>query len=343
MNKYSKNVLLIAIILIMFSSNPAVSSNNPDKNTQDEPKIAFLMDALYTHRWEQEKTFFQEKIKDLGGKPIVKICNSDPQKQIEQAKTVINNGADALVVVAAHKNKSAKIVDIAHQEGVKVIAYDRLINSDELNLLLTFNYEQVGRKQAKILTKKHPEGKYAIIKGPKRDVNSTLYYQANMEILKPYIEDGRISLVKDENVDEWAEMEGYNFTSDLLTDHPDIDAIIAANDMLATGANMALSQQNLSGKVLLVGHDATPNACQMIIDGDLTATIYKPYKKLAHRAAKSAIKFANSKSIQNTEKYTKNGINVSCQKLEVITVTKDNIRSTVIESGYIDESQLNFN
>ena len=343
MKKYSKNVLLIAIILIMFSSNPAVSSNNPDKNTQDDPKIAFLMDALYTHRWEKEKTFFQEKVKDLGGKPIVKICNSNPQKQIEQAKTVINNGADVLVVVPSHKNKIAKIVDIAHQEGVKVIAYARPIKKDQLDLLLTFNYKQLGKKQAEILIQKQPEGKYAIIQGPKRDVNSTLYHEANMEILKPYIEEGKINLVKDKKVDEWAEMEGYNFTSNLLKDHPDIDAIIAANDMLATGANMALSQQNLSGKVLLVGGDATPNACQMIIDGDLTATIYQPYKKLAHRAAKNAMKFANGKSIQNTEKYTNNGLGVKCQKLDVITVTKNNIRSTVIESGYIDESQLNFN
>jgi len=63
-------------------------------------------------------------------------------------------------------------------------------------------------------------------------------------------------------------------------------------------------------------------------------TIYKPIKKLATEAANLAVKLAKGKPVVATAATFNQKINVPSVLLEVITVTKENLKSTVIADGF---------
>lgn len=342
--KHNKSILRIITVAITMIISLQVFSGNPvsEKQPKDKPVVAFLMDALYTDRWQKDKAYFEQFVKEAGARPIVKIANSDVAQQLKQAREAINEGAKVLVIVPSNLNKAAKIVEFAHKHDIKVVAYDRLINSNALDYYVAFDSKAVGKMQASFAVSRKPTGKYAIISGPKRDYNSLLIRRAAKKVLKPKLESGDINLVYDQHQGEWAEMEAYMTTTSILTMHPDIDAILAANDMFAIGANMALEENNLSGKVLLTGQDATVEAVQMLIDGSLDMTLYKPIESLAKKAADVAVNIAKGKSVNPPKTISVNGLTIDCWLLDIVKVTENNIRETVVKDGHIKASELKF-
>jgi D-xylose transport system substrate-binding protein len=72
----------------------------------------------------------------------------------------------------------------------------------------------------------------------------------------------------------------------------DIDAVVVSNDGTAGGAIQALQEDGLAGKVLVTGQDADLAACQRILRGTQSMTVYKPLKNLAHLAARIAVEVA---------------------------------------------------
>lgn len=333
---------LMAVIAMIFSLQGIAKAAGPGKQQQDPPKIAFLMDALYTDRWYKDRDYFKQFAREKGAEVMVKVANSKADKQLQQAKEAIEAGADLLVVVPTHKTKARKIIQLAHENGIQVLAYDRLIQDDALDYYISFDTEKVGKIQADFALSRVPTGKYALIFGPGRDYNSLLHRRGVMKVLKPRIRNNRIDIVYQEHQDEWAEMEAYMSMDALLGKHPDIDAIIAANDMFAIGANMALMANGMAGNILITGQDATAEGVQMLIDGSLSMTVYKPIKNLARKAAEVAVKLANNQSIPAPDVLEINGLSVDCWLLDVVKVTPGNIEETVIQDGHLKRSDLSF-
>ena len=79
-----------------------------------------------------------------------------------------------------------------------------------------------------------------------------------------------------------------------------VDAIVASNDGTAGGAIQALGEQKLAGKVLVTGQDADLAACQRIVAGTQTMTVYKPIKALAYKAAEVAVQMAKKQPLAPT-------------------------------------------
>jgi ribose transport system substrate-binding protein len=70
----------------------------------------------------------------------------------------------------------------------------------------------------------------------------------------------------------WEQSPGNTVTSALLSEHPDLDAILASNDNMALGAAAAVRQAGKSGRVQIVGFDNIEAIREMIRDGRVLAT-----------------------------------------------------------------------
>ena len=82
----------------------------------------------------------------------------------------------------------------ASDEGIPVIAYDRLIESPNV-LYITFDNVGVGRMMAKAILAAKPAGNYAFIKGDKGDPNADFLFSGITEVLKPAMTAGKIKNV----------------------------------------------------------------------------------------------------------------------------------------------------
>src|SRR5262245_11456946 len=113
-----------------------------------------------------------------------------------------------------------------------------------------------------------------------------------------------------------------------------IDAILASNDGTAGGAIQALMEEGIAGKIPVSGQDAELVACQRIAAGLQSMTIYKPIQKLASAAADLAYRQGKRMPVIARDSTFNEKIEVPSVLLEVVTVTADNLKSTVITDGF---------
>ena len=79
---------------------------------------------------------------------IVKDADGSADVQIAQAKELIEQDVDVLVIVAANQNSAAQIVRLANESDIPIVAYDRLIQNCDLDYIVSFNYYKVGEMMA---------------------------------------------------------------------------------------------------------------------------------------------------------------------------------------------------
>ncbi len=306
---------------------------------KQKPSIGLLMDSLQTERWEKDMNLIEENIKKLGGTCTVAIANSDAEKQLEQAKEMIANGVEVLIVVAVDSKKACDIVTYAHQNYVPVISYDRLIKNCMLDYYIATDNIEIGELQANYLSRIKPQGKYGIVGGSMIDNNAHLLYLGQMNILQPLVEKGDIEIVFSQYSDSWSLHEGYKITNNYLNkDGAQLDAVIAGNDVLAAGVISALKEHHMEGKVLVAGQDAEMQAIRNIVAGNQTITISKPIESMAFAAANAAIKIAHGKAPSDMNLTINNGKHLGPTiLLPAQVVHRENIKMTVVSEGSIED------
>jgi D-xylose ABC transporter substrate-binding protein len=308
---------------------------------KNKVKIGFLLDDYSSERWYRDRDLFIQKAEEMGATVMVDSAMGDIRKQYDQAKMMLDKGADVLVVVPANSEKASAIVNLAHNYEVPVLSYDRLIQNSNLDYYISFENVEVGELMADYLSKRNPVGNYVIIGGPPSDNNSKFIKLGQMSILQPLIEKGDINIIYDSFVDEWNTEEGYKHMKMAMEMTQDIDAVLCANDALAQGVIRALKEVNLEGEVLVSGQDAEVEAIQNILAGYQTMTVYKPIEAIAYTAVSTAIHLARNEPITRENQTIWNGeIMVPAILLAPMVVNKDNIDMTVISDGYLQEYNL---
>jgi D-xylose transport system substrate-binding protein len=242
-----------------------------------------------------------------------------------------------LVIAPDDATQAASMVDKAKAQGVPVISYDRLINSDKIDLYVSHQVPVIGRKMAEYALSKVPKGNYVMVYGDDADNNSLIMKKAQMEVLQPAIDRGDIKIVAEQHAKGWRPEEALKIVENALTqNNNDVQVIVASNDGTAGGAVQALSTQNLLGKVLVTGQDAQISALQSIAEGKQTMTVYKAIIPLANTAVDAAIKLAKKEPLADAKPFMNDriGKEVPSILLEVQSVDKDNLMNTVIKDGY---------
>ena len=77
---------------------------------------------------------FVKRAGELGARVLVLAANNDDTVQIGDVEKLITNKVDVLVIVPHDGTAMAKGVQLAHEAGIPVIAYDRIIRDSDLDL-----------------------------------------------------------------------------------------------------------------------------------------------------------------------------------------------------------------
>lgn len=306
-----------------------------------EVKIGMAIDDLRLERWQKDRDIFVSQAEKSGAKVFVQSANGNEETQISQIENMINRGVDVLVIIPYNGQVLSNVVAEAKREGIKVLAYDRMINNADIDFYISFDNEKVGELQAESLVKQVPKGNYFLMGGSPVDNNARLFRAGQMKVLKPYIDNGSIKVVGDQWVDAWLPENALKIMENALTANSNhIDAVVASNDATAGGAIQALSAQGLAGKVAISGQDADLAAIKRIMNGTQTMTVYKPITELATEAAKIAVELGDGKTPASNSKLNNGLKEVPSRLLKPIPVNKDNIESTVVKDGFHKQSEL---
>jgi D-xylose transport system substrate-binding protein len=306
------------------------------------PKVGILLHSYENQRWEKDKNYLVENLTKLGAEVMLEVADNNQQKQIEQAASMIKNGAKVLIVVPINQDEAAKIVVMAHEANVKVIAYDRLINGCKLDYYVSANSTQIGELMASYLTSLKPRGRYALICGSKYDNNSMRLFLGQINTLQPFMENGDIQVVYSEFTEAWTPEEGKLHARLALDQSTDtLTAFITGSDAIADGVLQVLKERGLEGKIMVAAQDAELDNVQAIIDGTQTCDILKPLKEMARITSELAVSIAMDKPLNMKFTTESNGKSlVKSILIDAILVNKNNIENTVIASGFHTSAEL---
>jgi len=321
------------IVLLLLTLSLISCSKKEDKA---QFRIGLSMDTLKEERWQKDRDFFVAAAEKLGAKVSVQSANSDDARQIAQCENLLSEGVDVMVIVPHNGKIVASVVEAAHKQNIKVLAYDRIINDCDLDYYISFDNVRVGELQSQYLVDRVPKGNYVLIGGAPTDYNAILFRKGQMNILQPYIDRGDIKVVADQWATDWLPINALKHTENALTiNRNKVDAIVASNDGTAGGSIQALEEQKLAGKVIVSGQDAELAGCQRILDGTQAMTVYKPIKPLAEKAAEIALKIIKGEPITDASQMINNGAKeVPSILLPPIVVDKSNLSETVIKDGF---------
>jgi len=309
------------------------------------PLIGLSMDTLKEERWMMDRDRFLAKAEALGADVMVLSANSSDSQQITDVQSMITAKVAALVIIPHDGAAMAKAVNMAHEASIPVLSYDRLITGCELDLYLTFDNVKVGELQAQFIADQAAKSgsKLRLIRiyGSKTDNNAVLFKKGQDNVLQPLIASGKIEVVHEDWAEDWKPESAKKIANAAITKvQHQFDAILASNDGTAGGAIQALTEEGLQGKIVVTGQDADLAACQRIANGTQTMTVYKPIKLLADQAATVALKLAQQKVIVAKDTTDNGHGQVPSILLEIVPVTKDNLRETVIADGFRKEGDV---
>ena len=329
-------VSLVASVLIGLAL-AARGGSAAGKARDDGIVIGLSMDTLKEARWQADRDMFVRRAGELGATVLVLAANSDDTVQISDVEKLITNQVDVLVVVPHDGTAMAKAVTMAHEAGIPVIAYDRIIRDSDLDLYVSFDNERVGELQARFLVDHLPtpgKGRIVRIYGAKTDNNASQFKRGQDRVLEPYIARGEIVVVHEDWAEEWKPENAKRIVNAAITAAGSgIDAVLASNDGTAGGAIQALSEEGLAGKVLVTGQDADTVALQRIAAGTQAMTIYKPLKTLTRGAAELAVQAAAKRLVVARSTVDNGHGPVPAALYDVVTVTRDNLLDTVVRDG----------
>jgi D-xylose transport system substrate-binding protein len=311
---------------------------------RQRPLIGLSMDTLKEERWQVDRDLFLARAGALGADVLVQSANSDDSVQLTQVQSLITQGVDALVIIPHNGEAMAKAVALAHAAGVPVLSYDRLITGCDLDLYITFDNVKVGELQARFLADRIPAGgklKVVRIYGSKTDNNAALFKQGQDSVLNPLIAAGKVEVVFEDWAADWKPENAKKIMNAAITKNGrGIDAVLASNDGTAGGAVQALTEEGLAGRVVVTGQDGDLAACQRIVQGTQTMTVYKPIKDLASRAADAAVRLATGRPVIARSGIDNGRGEVPSILLEIVPVTQENLRATIVADGFRAEADV---
>jgi D-xylose transport system substrate-binding protein len=338
-------VCLVAVMA--FGAFPLFNHAQAAKPRASADSVGFVFSDFTTSaRWQQDKAYFIEALKALDPNVTVQVADSqnDQSKQEAKAKSLLTAGVKVLIDVPVDSTQAKAVVNDAHanKPTVPVIAYDRLIFDAPLDAYTSFNGFSVGVQQARYLVKHVKRGGTIVsIAGATTDNNAHLFYNGAMSVLRPRFKSGYFKKGYDKFTPKWdAPTAQQEMASALNKLNNKVDGVLVANDGMAGGVVTALKAQHLAGKIPVTGQDATAAGIQNICLGSQSMTIYKPLRPLAKAAARIADAFLHGRKFTSAKTTPNHSGNVPSVIIPVITVTKNNIKSTVIKDGFVKMSDL---
>lgn len=331
--KYLYKCIVISGILLLMGGckSPAEIGRQTEEKTDEKVQIGMIFDNFVMERWLRDRDVFVSAAKELGAEVNVQNANGKPEEQVALMEYFIKKKVNVIVIVPIESEPLVNLVKKAKEAGIKVISYDRPILGVVPDLYISFDSRQVGALMAdEIASKISRKDKVLMINGPTSDHNVLEIEKGFLEVMR---EQG-IEVVDVYNAEEWRPESAAIYIRQNAALVSQVKGIMCGNDSFAGQAIAALAEQRLAGEIEVTGQDADLSACQRIVEGTQSMTVYKPVERLAVQAARSAVALAGDEEIDTEIYLLEDGLEIPCIKLETIAVTADNMKENIIDSGF---------
>ena len=331
-------------------------------HAQSKGLVAVSMPTKSSARWIADGDNMVKYLKEKGYSTDLQYADDDIPNQLAQIENMVTKQPKVLVIAAIDGTTLTDVLKKAHDAGVKVIAYDRLIKgSPNVDYYATFDNFQVGVLQAQSIVDKlglkAGKGPFNIelFGGSPDDNNAFFFYDGAMSVLNPYLKSGKLVVrSKQMGMDKvgtlrWDGAVAQARMDNLLSAYygkDKVNAVLSPYDGLSIGILSSLkgvgyctAQQACP---VVSGQDAEIPSVKSILRGEQYSTIFKDTRELAKVTVSmiDAMMSGKQPEINDTKTYN-NGVKVvPSYLLKPLPVDASNWKQLLVDSGYYKESQI---
>ena len=332
-------------------------------------KIGISMPTQSLERWNRDGSYLDQQFQAAGYETIVTYSDNDPNRQVNDIQNMIAEDVDLLVVAAIDGEALNTVMNEAGEAGIPVIAYDRLRCIRDRSYYVSFDNYTVGTLQGQYIVDtldlENQDGPFNIelTAGDPADNNAPYFFQGAMDVLQPYIDEGKLVVVSGQTDfdtvataawDTQTAMErAQNILASYYADGTEVDAWLCSNDSTSLGVTQAI-QSDYAGanksEIIITGQDGDVANLKNIKDGIQSMTVYKAVANEAVVTLDLAKAILNGDTIDetqitnsawdfecsyDTESYaTSEGHNCPSFLLVPDVVTADNMQEKLVDTGY---------
>ena len=345
---------LLAVVAMSFFALTA--------QAEDKGLIGISMPTKSSARWIDDGNNLVKTLQGMGYTTDLQYADDDIPNQLAQIENMVTKGVKVLVIAAIDGTTLSDVLQKAHDAGIKVIAYDRLIKkSPNVDYYATFDNFKVGVLQATSLVDalglKEGKGPFNIelFGGSPDDNNAFFFYDGAMSVLQPYIDQKKLVVQSGQmGMDKvgtlrWdgavAQARMDNLLSAYYADKR-VDAVLSPYDGLSIGILSSLKGVGYgSGDMKMPyvsGQDAEVPSIKSILAGEQYSTIYKDTRELAKITAQMIDAMMSGKEVpvNDTKTYNNEVKVVPSYLLTPVAVDKSNWEKILVEGGYYKKEQI---
>jgi putative multiple sugar transport system substrate-binding protein len=349
---------------------PAAPVEEPPAPVEEPPvaqtvKIGVSMPTQSLQRWNQDGANMKAQLEAAGYDVDLQFAgDNEIPLQVSQLENMITGGCQVLVIAAIDGSALTEVLKGAKDNGIPVIAYDRLImNSDAVTYYATFDNYKVGQFQGNYirdtLNLDGASGSFNIelFTGDSADNNVNFFWSGALDVLQPYIDSGVLVVPSGQTqlaqcaTPSWSTEESQRRMENLIaaqgyspTGTP-LAAVLSSNDSVANGITNALLAAGFTpgeGFPVLTGQDCDKPAVKNMIAGTQSMSVFKDTRKLAAQVVNmvNSIATGSPVDINDTQTYD-NGTGIIPSYLcEPVNGTIDNYVELLLDSGYYTAADL---
>ncbi len=325
--------------------------------------IGVAMPTQSLQRWNQDGSNMKSELEGKGYTVDLQYANNDVNTQVQQIENMITKGCNILVIASIDGSALTDVLSKASDNNIKVIAYDRLImQSKNVDYYATFDNFKVGVTQGQYIEEKldlkNAAGPFNIelFAGSPDDNNANYFFDGAMSILKPYVDSGKLVVPSGQAkftevaTQGWDSAKAQARMDNIITANyssgKKLDAILSSNDSVAIGIVASLQNAGYGSAdkayPILTGQDCDkPNVIAMK-DGKQSMSVFKDTRTLAKKVVEMVNALIDGKDadVNDTKTYNNGAKVVPSFLCDPVTVTLDNYKEMLLDSGYYQASDL---
>jgi ribose transport system substrate-binding protein len=284
-------IALLSITLIACLFAPACRRQEGGKKV-----IAVIPKGVSHFFWQTVHAGAEAAGKELNVEIVWKgpAQETDYSGQINIVEDAINRRVDGIVLAPSHGDSLVPIVDRAQKEGIPVVIFDSGISTENYSSYVATDNRQGGVVAAERLAEKlGGKGKIAILGVKAGSVSTDQREQGFQETIKQKYPNIQIVAFQYGDADRAKSLDR---ATDILTTHSDLNGMFASNESSTVGVVQAIKQKGLTGKVVLVGFDSSPNLIDDLKTGAIDSLVLQDPFKMGYEGVKSMVAKLNGQT-----------------------------------------------
>lgn len=282
--KMKKLATLISVVAL----SATVSANALAKDT-----IALVVSMLNNPFFVSMKDGAQKEADKLGYNLVILDSQNNPAKELANVQDLTVRGTKLLLINPTDSDAVGNAVKMANQANIPVITLDRLANAGTVVSHVASDNRFGGKMAGDFIAKKvGTDAKVIQLEG----IAGASAARERGEGFKQSMEKNKFQLLASQPAD-FDRTKGLNVMQNLLTAHPDVQAVFAQNDEMALGALRALQTAGKTD-VLVVGFDGTDDGIKAVESGKMGATIAQRPDQIGVIGVQTADKVLKGEKVQ---------------------------------------------